>query len=237
MRLKVSLTKRLVDSRVGTDGNSWREDVLFRRRQVNGKVVLVTGLPGSGKTTFLQELTMLFDPTTQLGFGTLIHDATKSTDPDITYDQLRTSPTRVAGPTYIDEARQALLQTVGLARASTNIFIDSHAVTADDYGFRVTPDSYAFLRQLDLDAILVLHVRQTILMQRLEQSDCGRRQVNFDQFDTYRQLQDSVCIAYAVVTGCPVFVLDANGSVRSTVDKARTVLDAIGMRYVLKDRS
>jgi len=42
-------------------------------------------------------------------------------------------------------------------RATTNIIIDTHAVTKEEWGFRITPFNAGLLTKLRLDVIIVLH--------------------------------------------------------------------------------
>jgi adenylate kinase len=198
---------------------------------MSGKVLLVTGLPASGKTTLVQLLEKKVHPIRHVNFGRLILEVRQHTDPTATHDQLRASPTTTASVDYIQQARELLLQVVRNERDATNIVIDSHAVSADDYGFRVTPDSHSFLQELRLDAILILQVDYQELYSRLNKDKSGRRQVSLSRLQSYQSLQDSVAIAYSVVTGCPVFAIDANDTPSAVLDKTLKVFDAIGLAY------
>jgi hypothetical protein len=66
---------------------------------------------------------------------------------------------------------------------------------------------------------------------RINRHATGRRQVTPDEVATHEALQDSVSIAYAVSTGCPVFIIEANQSADKVLEKLLNIFDAIGMDY------
>lgn len=196
-----------------------------------GKVLLLTGVPAVGKTTLARKAERTISPVHTITFGEVILEVKKRTLPNATYEELRRTPTKEASIDLIERATALLLERVSQLRNSMNILIDSHAVAKDEYGFRVTPDSHDVLQKLSLDAILVLHAKHEDVAARINRQAVGRRQVTPHEVATHEALQDSVSIAYAVSTGCPVFIIMASESPEEVLGKLLRIFDLIGMDY------
>lgn len=196
-----------------------------------GKVLLLTGVPAVGKTTLARKVASAISPVRCITFGEMIFEIKQRTRPNSTYEEMRRSPTKEADVSLIEIATTALIERISQLRSSVNIIIDSHAVVKDDYGFRVTPDSYTTLQKLSLDAILVLHAKHEDIANRINQNSQGRRLATLDEIATHEALQDSVSVAYSVSTGCPVFIIMASQSLETTFEKLLRIFDLIGMVY------
>jgi len=106
-------------------------------------------------------------------------------------------------------------------RDETNILIDSHAVTKESFGFRVTPYSANQVTRIDFDVVIVLVGDPGILSSRIEGNPQGRPAVT--EFDAGFQVQLQAAIAsfYAITCGRPCFVID------TTKLKAEQVLEMV----------
>lgn len=196
-----------------------------------GKVLLLTGVPAAGKTTLANEVKETIQPMHVITFGEFILEVKKRGLPNVNYADLRSNPTREAGINLIEEATVLLLKHVSELRDKSNILIDSHAVAKDEYGFRITPDSHSFLQKIKLDAILILHANHQAVVSRINAKSDGRRLVTVEEVATHEVLQDSVSIAYAVATGCPVFIINADTPPKELLEKLLKIFDAIEMTY------
>lgn len=198
---------------------------------MNGKVILLTGVPATGKTTLASLLKDTIHPLHVVSFGRLILEVARQNNPDVTYEEIRRNPTQKAKTDLIGEAVRLLLQDIKKQRESTNIIIDSHAVAIDSYGFRITPDSYSFLEQVKYDAVIVLHAPHSEITKRIAAKPDGRRSINYDDIALLESLQDSVAIAYGVASNCPVFILNAPKTNRELIKGALDIFTSINMGF------
>ena len=198
-----------------------------------GKVVLLTGVPAVGKTTLARYARERIAHLHVVTFGEMIFEARQREEPTITYQEMRASPTKQAAGDSIAEATELLIERAGELRRTSNVLIDSHAVAKDDYGFRITPDSEAVLKRLMLDAVIVLHARPDTVLARMQSSPAGRRIVTPRQLATHEALQDAVAVAYAVASGCPVYVLEASSELDESLASLLRVFTAIGMELTI----
>ncbi len=89
-------------------------------------------------------------------------------------DDLRQQSSKVITPEDIEALDSALLKRVGELRSRTNVVIDTHAVTKDPYGFRVTPFSLQRFGELRPTKIVVLYTSPEVAISRIRADPGGR---------------------------------------------------------------
>ena len=107
-------------------------------------------------------------------------------------------------------AVMSLLKSIRHRRLSSHVIIDSHAVTKETYGFRVTPFS---LRQLDKIAptlIVVLYSEPSLLIKRITRKPQGRPLPTQYEAAFHNDLQANVALGYGIHLGIPVYFFDAD---------------------------
>lgn len=161
---------------------------------MTGKVILLTGVPASGKSTVARMLTELGGHVEVVEFGEIVFGLAQHKNRSLSYEQLRSSPGLFADAELIRQAARLLLLRVRKAEQSRSIVIVSHAVAREEYGFRITPDSHDYLKSLRLDAIIVLHAEHSAVVERINQKPEGRRRVDIQEVVTHEALQDAVAI-------------------------------------------
>jgi adenylate kinase len=181
-------------------------------------VFLLTGVPAVGKTSLAKKLSELIRPLQIISFGEMILAARADDNPGISHSELRRNPTSEAPMDTIKRSTELLISTLDELRTHTNVVIDSHAVAKDHYGFRVSPDSTAFLARLGLRAVFVLHANYDEISRRVKTDGVGRRAVTRVEIETHERLQDAVAISYGVATGCPVFIVNTRTLDQTTED-------------------
>jgi adenylate kinase len=200
---------------------------------MDGKVVLITGAAGTGKSTLVRTLLERARPFKRVDYGQLLREhKLRQTGIEISYDELRRDSASVISPQDVAAVDEWLIEQLPAWRTEGNILIDSHPVTKEAFGFRVTPFSLDQVRRIGFDAILVLVGEPNTLAQRIAEDPHGRPNVDAFQAGFQVQLQAAVAVIYAIVCGRPCFAIDTTQSTPQDVTGiALDLLRKVGVRF------
>ncbi len=180
---------------------------------MNGKVILITGAAGTGKSTLVRMILETVEPFKRVDYGQLlIEHKARSEGASITYDELRRDSGAVIAASDVRAVDEWLIQNVPEWRSQGNVIIDSHAVTKESFGFRITPYSLDQVRRIGFDAILVLVGEPSTLAHRISADTRGRPVIDVFQAGFQVQLQPSLAVLYAVTCGQPCFAVENNAN-------------------------
>lgn len=195
-----------------------------------GKVVMLTGAAGTGKSTLAAECASQIRPLHKIDFGQLLLEAKHNQGySDLTYDQLRTLSGRIITPQDVRAADSAFIESLPALRRQTNVLIDSHAVTRESYGYRITHYSIDELRRISFDAIVITYCRPDTWLERRSRNPQGRPELSPFEVQTQMALQEAVGINYAIACGCPCYVLDTTEQLPAVLtDRVREIIRSIG---------
>jgi len=176
---------------------------------MDGKVVLITGAAGTGKSTLVRTLLERARPFKRVDYGQLLREhKLRQTGIEISYDELRRDSASVISPQDVAAVDEWLIEQLPTWRTEGNILIDSHPVTKESFGFRITPFSLDQVRRIGFDAILVLVGEPNTLARRIAEDRQGRPNVDSFQAGFQVQLQAAVAAIYAIACGQPCFAID-----------------------------
>src|ERR1700722_5866077 len=102
-------------------------------------------------------------------------------------------------------------------RKTSDVIIDSHALTREEYGMRAIPFSAHRLSALQLDALLVLRCDPEVLLDRIAADRGGRREMSVELAREIQLLQESLCLSYAVLCGCHFYAIDTTTKTKAEV--------------------
>ncbi|NMB78352.1 MAG: adenylate kinase [Methanomicrobiales archaeon] len=187
-----------------------------------GKKVIITGVPGVGKTTVINEaLKKLRESGIEyqsINFGSFMFEVAKSENFVKDRDQMRT----------LDRAVQKKLQQQAgqaIAKISGNVLIDTHASVKTPKGYLAGLPEWV-LREIMPDIIVLVETDDDqILMRRLTDETRARDKEGSRAISEHQQFNRSIAAAYAMLTGCTIkivtnadFLLD-----RSSADLAEVL--------------
>jgi adenylate kinase len=184
------------------------------------KVVYLTGAPASGKSSTTRLLLERVPNLLVWEYGARLtaHVIARSTDVS-TQDDLRARSATVVTPRDVDEVDDMLIAFVAEHRASHPVIIDSHPVTKEAYGYRITPFSLERFEQLAPDEIWVLYASPEETRRRIGADNGGRPMVTEEEARTHTALQASVAATYGMSLGRPVYLFDTAAPRAELVDR------------------
>lgn len=178
-----------------------------------GKVIYLTGAPASGKSSTTRLLGDA-DPNLLIWeYGAKLTEHVKRRSSEVTrQDDLRERSARVVTPEDVEEVDHALIAFVAQHRASNNVIIDSHPVTKETFGFRITPFSLEQFGRLAPDEIWLLYASPEVTIRRISADPAGRPLVSEEEARFHTTLQASVAATYGMALGRAVHLFDTGGN-------------------------
>jgi adenylate kinase len=189
-------------------------------RTMDGKVFLLTGAPGVGKSTLRKNLEKAVSNLKCFDYGSLLLQAKERQQKELSYEEMRQKSSHVIAHSDVIDVDKELIDSVSVASRQFHCLIDSHAVTRENYGYRAVPFSPEQLRELRFDAIIVLHASPHVLSERVNKEPKGRQLIDSYIAAQHQYLQDAVAINYAVLCHCRYYGIDADKDEASVLEMA-----------------
>ena len=169
-----------------------------------GKKVIITGVPGVGKTTVINEaLKKLKEAGIEyqsINFGSFMFEVAKTENVVKDRDQMRT----------LDRAVQKNLQQragQAIAKISGNVLIDTHASVKTPKGYLAGLPEWV-LREIMPDIIVLVETDDDqILMRRLTDETRSRDKEGSRSIGEHQQFNRAIAASYAMMTGCTIKII------------------------------
>jgi adenylate kinase len=187
-----------------------------------GKKVIITGVPGVGKTTVVNEalkkLSLEGVEYKSINFGTFMFEVAMNEKIVQDRDQMRT----------LDRAVQKKLQqhaAKAISQIQGNVLIDTHASVKTPKGFLPGLPEWV-LREIMPDSIVLVETDDDqILMRRLTDETRSRDKEGSRSIAEHQQFNRSFAAAYAMLTGCTIkIVINADFLLDRAAEDMATVL-------------
>lgn len=190
-----------------------------------GKVILLTGAPGTGKSTLRRSLESYIPRLQHFDYGELLLRRKEQEGTLLRYEELREHSSSVINAKDVSDTDEWVAAEIGRLRTKCDVIVDSHALTREEYGFRAIPYSLRQLDAIKFDAIIALRCDPEILIARVAVDPGGRRGLSAELAREIQTLQEALGLNYAVASGCTAFVID-------TSDRTAAEVRAVAVRIL-----
>ena len=175
-----------------------------------GRVIYLTGAPATGKSTLCTNLQQRAARLLVLSYSTMLRDHVRQRDgTDIGAAEIREHSSRVITREDVIAVDAKLVDEVNAKRGTYDILIDSHPVTKEKYGFRITPFAAEQVKALAPDAIVCLYASPEVLHERIRRVPDGRPLPSIFELKLHVQLQATVATQYSIETGSSCYLIDS----------------------------
>lgn len=172
-------------------------------------VIYVTGPPATGKSTLLSALEAALQPMRTFSYSKELADQVgRRVRQEVSEEDMRRYSAAVIRPEDVVAVDEALISLAAQVRNKSHLVIDSHAVTKEGFGFRVTPFSLEQVARLAPTKIFMLYCEPTLVIERIQRNSEGRPQVTRFEAELHAQLQATVALTYGMHLGIPTYFLD-----------------------------
>jgi adenylate kinase len=134
-------------------------------------------------------------------------------------EDLRQKSSALVNDEIIDAVDTQLIQFVQDNRETSNVLIDSHPVTKEQYGYRVTAFSLARIVQLRPTQIWVVYADPDVTISRIAREPNGRPLITLEEARMHTHMQASVAITYGMTLGVPVHFFQSHCDLDSLANK------------------
>lgn len=175
------------------------------------KVIYLTGAPAAGKTTICNQIRERISNVEIFQYGSEMsaYLTSQSKGSTISQKDLRAGTATHVTQLDIDHVNRRMVEFSRRWRTKKHVVIDTHQVTRERYGFRVSAFSNRELRALQLTEIWILYASAASTIARIRQRPEGRPEPNVFEADLHTFLQASLIVSYGVIFGVPIVLFDS----------------------------
>ena len=175
------------------------------------KTVYVTGAPAAGKSSTMRLLKERVHDIKLWEYGERLTQYIQEKGVALTdQTELRESSARVVCPDDIAALDEQLITWTRATRRSAHAIIDSHPVTKESYGFRVTAFTEDKVKQLQPDEIWLFYASPEVTIDRIRKKADGRPIITIEEARMHTSSQAAVATTYGIMCGCPVYMIDTD---------------------------
>ena len=175
-----------------------------------GRVIYLTGAPATGKSTLCSALKDRNPNLVVLSYSSMLRAHIESrTGVSLDAEGIRRQSSSVVTREDVEEVDELLVREVAATRSTQDVIVDSHPVTKESFGFRVTPFTSRKLLDFNPDAIVCLYADPDVLRQRISANPEGRPVPSIFELAIHIQTQCAVAAQYSVISGRSCYLLES----------------------------
>ena len=187
-----------------------------------GKKVVITGVPGVGKTTVInQSISELASEGVEyqnINFGSCMFEVASGQGIVESRDEMR----------KLEQAKQRELQRSAaqfIAKTEGNVIIDTHCTVKTPKGYLAGLPEWVLKELMPDTVILVETDEDQILMRRMGDESRVRDAEGYRALCEHQQFNRAMAASYAMLTGCTVkIVVNADNLLERSVEEIKEIL-------------
>lgn len=188
------------------------------------RVIYLTGAPATGKSTICKNIYVNSSEVEIYSYGSLLREVvSERTRRTLTEHDMRELSAALVTSEDVQRTDDLLMEKVQTARISKHIIIDSHAVTKEVYGFRVTPFKIDQLKALNPDLIICTYASPDVVASRIQANANGRPLPHGFELDMHIKLQASLAAQYGFFLNCPCYIVDTSGPIETVLQHFQNI--------------
>lgn len=135
------------------------------------KVIYLTGAPATGKSTLCWHVKNRLRNIVTYSYSELLRDYVNRNSSSLVDEcDIRQQSASIVTSYAVKEVDKWLHNELQTKRVSQHSIIDSHPVTKEEYGFRVTPFNPEQLNGIDPDIIICLYAKPDVIAERIRKT-------------------------------------------------------------------
>jgi adenylate kinase len=171
------------------------------------KVIYMTGAPAAGKSSTAAELQRRVPALEVFEYGARLTQLVGGNEEtELSQTLIREKSARIVTTKHVETLDAILIEFCRTRRAFNHVIIDSHPVTKEQFGFRVTSFSIEQIRAIEPSEIWVLYASGAETIRRIEATPAGRPLPSVWEADFHTQTQASVAVTYGVAAAVAVYL-------------------------------
>ncbi len=178
-----------------------------------GIVIYLTGAPATGKSSLCKALAERISNLEFYSYSALLRDVVNQRmQTEIDESGIREKSSQVVTWDDVTATDRRLIDEINVKRRDRHLIIDSHPVTKETYGFRITPFTIDQLKQLAPDIVVCAYAPSIVIADRIRANPAGRPLPGDSDITLHVQLQASLAAQYGFQLNRPCYLLDTNAS-------------------------
>lgn len=196
-------------------------------------VVYLTGAPAAGKSSVSRALAQRIANLKIFEFGAeLTKHINRSEQGSYVQSDLREKSGAISTLEHIAAVDRLLLEFVAANRLVGPVIIDSHPVTKEAFGFRITPYSLSDFASLNPTDIWMLYTPPETAVSRIAANAQGRPTITLEEASMHTHLQASVAATYGMSLGRSVELFNSSIPTDALADELARRLSLKGCAYL-----
>lgn len=185
-----------------------------------GRVIYLTGAPATGKSSICNAIAERNGHVRIFSYSAMLRETVAArTKKMLDAQEIRQQSAAIVTCEDVHVTDDKLLSEVQAVRQSHHVIVDSHPVTKEVYGFRVTAFTIEQLQALNPDAIVCTYTSPEEIDRRIRSNAEGRASSSLFELDMHVKLQATVAAQYGLLLNRSSYFLDTSGALDLVVDR------------------